>query len=273
MALRLNCLPVRVLLVTCVSLCLVAFLPAAKKHKGAIRKLTLDENAPVVELFEGMQQGVFEVRVAPKNEFESNVFITNTSNKPKTVALPKAVVAVHVLKQQPFQGLGQQGFGNQNGGQQGGGQSAGGGLNGGGNNAPGGGGFFSIPPEKTVQLQLNSVCLDYGKPHPRPKMKYVLRRAEEHTSNVALRKLLEKYDPRKTDRMAMQAAAWHLSNGMSWETLQAKARHRLGGLKDQPFFTTKQLDKAKQLVGVAAKDAREDATESQAASRVTKKNL
>ncbi len=257
----------RVLTLTAACAVALACLTAAKN--APIRKLTLDPDARIVELFDGLDENVFAARVSAKNEFVSNVFLTNTTDEPLTVAIPKAIAAVHVLKQfqqpnnnaNPFDGQ-------NNGNGQGSGQAVGGQANGfgnngfpGGNNAQGnqqfpGNNFFSIPPEKTVQFQLKTVCLDHGKPTPRRTMKYVLRRLPEVTANPALQQLLEDFKPGKTDQKALQAAAWHLSNGLSWKSLTAKREVRLA-LPSKPYFTREQLANAKQMVELVTERAKQ----------------
>lgn len=260
----------RVCLSTSLAVCAVVFLTAA--NKGAITRLTVDPTAPVVDLFEGMEQGVFDVRVVPHDEFSAKVFITNKTDTPKTVKLPKAAVGVHVLKQiGPFSGLGTGANTNFNGNQSGSGQSVGGNFQQSGNFNQssiftGNNGFFSIPPEKVVKIQFNTVCLNHGKPTPRPRMKYVLRRLEDEVSSLALRSLLENYDPKKTGRQQMQAAAWHLANDISWRQLAAKQVRRIG-LSPKKLFTRQQLQAAQKLVTRAEKDAPAVKTRTRVAQR------
>ncbi len=111
----------------------------------------------------------------------------------------------------------------------GGGGMGGGGM-GGGMMGGMGGGFFSIPAEKTVQFPITSVCLNHGKAEPMPKMTYRLVKLEDYTSDPVLQELLEavgtgKYDDRK---QAAQAATWTLTDKMSFEQLSDKKIERLG---------------------------------------------
>jgi hypothetical protein len=245
---------------------------------GSIKKLTLDPDAPVVELFDGMEHGQLDVRMAAMNPHEGKVFITNRTDKPLTVAIPKAVVGVHVLPQ-IVNNAGNGVFGNNgnnnqaNNGATGQAQGVGGVLgaigngngNGNGNgfpNAPGGmqnnfpgNGFFSIPPEKTVQLSLRSVCLNHGHPEPNAGMKYRLTRIESYTTDPVLQQLLEDYSPR-TNKDVQQAAAWHLANGLSWKQLANLTEQRIPGVA-VPLFTRTQLDLARELVDRAQKNAAE----------------
>lgn len=256
----------------------------AQAGNNVIRQLTLDETAPVVDLFDGMESGQFQVKLVAKSANHAQVFIRNTTDAPLTVAVPKAAVGVHILPQ--FQG--QNPFGaNQNGQQLGnnlgqavGNQQDGGGSSqsvggqmqpfgnqqqgfpnqqqGNGNNQnPGffGNGLFSIPPEKTVQLKMRTVCLDYGLPDPHLGLKYELRKLETAISNPVLRQLLEDYSPR-VDQNVMQAAAWHLSNGLNWKQVTHLPNPR-APLGVASMFTAKTVKAAQALVQQAETAAEE----------------
>lgn len=244
--------------------------------RGAITKLTLDPKAPVVDLFEGEAQDQFEIRLVAQDAHDGKIFITNKTDKPLTVAMPKGLVGVQILGQfQGFNQLGNNGLANgmfggpggQNGQNGGGAQTVGGNAgpmgqnqfpnqgNGfpGGGQFPGAGPFFSIPPEKTVQLAFNSVCLNYGLREPHAGMKYKLAKAEAVTSDPALLQLLEDYSPR-TNRAVQQAAAWHLANGLTWDQIGQLAEQKLAG---DPIlmFTPQQVQAAKALVEKSEKAA------------------
>lgn len=227
---------------------------------GPIRRLTQDPDAPRVELFAGIEDRTLEVRVSPRDEFQAVVSITNTTDKPVTVVAPEGVAAVHVLKQFPFpqQGNSANGpLGQNSQGEPGNSQSVAGqfgSFSQQGNNPFSGSGpsFFSVPAEKTVQILLRSVCLDYGKRTPSSRMTYELRRLEDHCSNPALVELFRMPDLKKVDRSVLQAAAWHLSNGLSFPELASKSTGI--GVK-QPLFTAAQLNAAKALVDAARKAA------------------
>jgi hypothetical protein len=243
--------------------------------KGAITKLTLDPEAPVIDVFSGMDNGQIAVRVSAENAREGRIFLTNKTDRPLTVALPKALIAAQVLPQfnQPGGGL----FGNNQMGLNNGANGANG-ANGlaqmvGGNAMPAGPGngfpnpggqmnngfapnnFFSIPPEKTVQLNLQSVCLNYGRPEPHSGLTYRLVKVESVTTDPVLRQLLENYSPR-TNRDAQQAAAWHLANGLTWEQIVNLTTQPAPGIA-VPLFDAAQVQQARDLISQARKDAAE----------------
>lgn len=257
----------------CAAVCFAAV--SSTRGDGPIRKPAFDPEATRVELFDGLEREQLAVRIGPRDAYSSKVFITNETDQPLTVILPEAVVAVHVLKQLPALDniFGDQGSNAGNGqGNQGAGQSVGGVFQGPGQQGQGqgqgnnlqnpfgnqpGNGFFSIPPEKTVQVHLATVCLDHGKPDPAPRMTYELRRVEDHTDDPVLRELLRGVDPDRDQRMVLQAAVWNRSSEMSWKELAAKTVRR--GPVQYRCFSRGQLEQAQALV--------DDAEESIAAAR------
>lgn len=249
------------------------------RPKGAITNPKFDPDAERVGLFEGMEDGRIEVKVIAKDAKGGNLLIENKTEQPLTVDMPEAFVGVQVLKQ--FAGGGAMGglgggggFGDDGGlGGGGGGQNqafggggqggfgGGGGLGGGGGGfggGGGGGGFFSIPAEKVVRLPYKSVCLDHGLPEPHPRVEYRLVRVEDYSKDPALSELLKLVSHPRADFQSLQAAAWHLTDKMSWQELAAKGYRRLGGQGWQPYFHPVQLQQAQQLVAVSQARAQED---------------
>lgn len=266
-------------LLLCAAIALTTSLTAAGKRP--MKKLTYDPSAESIELFDGIENGSLDVMMIPKSSLEGNVFIENKSDKPLTIKLPKAVATVQVLKQGfgmgPGAGAGagggaaggqQGGQGQQGGGGFGGGGLGGGGLGGGGLGGGGlGGGFFSVPPEKTVQIPITTVCLQHGKAEPRPKMTYKLVKLETYTSDPVLQELITMVGTGKLDSGAAQAAAWHLTDNMSWEELAAKKIKHVGGAPPEPYFSAAQMAAAQQLIAQANQRVREKNKENPEATR------
>lgn len=278
--------------------CLVMSLSttAIAASKQPIKKLKHDSNIPAVELFDAIEQGLVETTVIAKNSHEANVFVTNKSDAPVSIQVPKAVVATQVLKQFFPQGGGATGNGRQQGGTTGGGaaQPVGGGMGGGQNqgnnngangqgnpfgngsgigngfqnvpqNAPGNG-FFSVPAQKTVQVPLNTVCLAHGKPDPRQRMTYRLVKLEDYSSDPVLHETLKLFAAGATDTETAQAAVWHLTDKMSWSELKAKQIDRIG-LDPLPYFNEKQVDAAERLVNQARAQAKDSPRKAETAAR------
>lgn len=273
-------------------LALVIATQLAGAGKSPMKVLKYDPAAEKVELFTALESGAVAVRVVAHDVKGGNLFIENQSGKPLTVDLPDAITAVHILKQvgQNNGIFGQQGFGQngnqfgQQGGQQGGGQSIGGQFGQQQGNTPGignangngqnqfGNGFFSIPPERVVQIPYQSVCLNYGKPDPSPRMTYRPMRVEEYTQDKVLQEVLFGFGKGRMDQTAAQAAAWHVTDKMSWKQLASLKEYTLPGVYSSqvPTFTTVQLKAAQELVTAATKRAEERAnTEAQAKPSTT----
>lgn len=239
-----------------------AVLSTGAVKKPIIKKPTHDPKAEEVELFAAMEAGQIEAKLILKDEFEGNVFIENKTDKPLTIKLPRSAVGVQVLKQ---------GFGPMAGGQQGGqnpgnngqAQQGGGGfgqMGGGGGFGMGGGGmgFPSVPSEKIIQIPFTSVCMNHGKPSPKAHMTYKLVPTETYTKDTVLQELLAGIATGTLNRKVAQAAAWHLTDDMSWEQLAAKSIKRIGGLGNEPYFTRQEILAAMSLVSAAEAKAREN---------------
>jgi hypothetical protein len=270
----------------CAAVAITASLTAATKQRP-IKKLSYDPKAPTVELFDGIEQGSLDAKLIPKDSLSGNVFIENKTDKPLTVRFPKAVAAAQVLKQGfgggggGGGGRGGAGGGGQGGGGMGGGQQMGGGMGGGGmmggmgGGGMGGGGmgmgggmmggmgggFFSIPPESTVQIPLTTVCLNHGKAEPMPKMTYKLIKLEDFTSDPVLQEMLIAVGSGKLDdnKPAAQAATWHLTDKMGWDKLAEKKIEHVG-TDDEPYFNDAELAAARQVLAQAQSAARKRET-------------
>ncbi len=149
----------------------------------------------------------------------------------------------------------------------GGGMGGMGGMGGGGmGGMGGGGGFFNVPAEKgatmkvaaekTTQFKVGLLCLEHGKRNPTPKVPYELRPIETFTSKPGVADLMVMFGQGKIDQRSAQAAAWHLNNGMSWQTLAAKRIEHLTG-DSEPYFTSDQIATGMRAAEVAVAAAQE----------------
>lgn len=200
------------------------------------------------DLMDAEADGLVTVRFIPNNSRSAQVVVTNRTKRPLTLRLPAAFVGVPLLAQMGNQagaGFGAGGIGAQP-------QTVGGGGGGmgmGGMGAPGGAGgaAFSIPPEKTRVIKVRTVCLEHGKAEPAPRHAYKLEGYESFSSDPALQGILEALGRGAIDPQAAQAAAWHLSSGLSWERLAAERIDHIVD-EDEPFFTANDLMQARQAV-------------------------
>jgi hypothetical protein len=221
----------------------------------------------VPDLFEAELRGLVTVKYIPNDAKSAQVIITNRTRKPLTLRLPEAFAGVPVLAQ--FGGMGGMGGGGQGGFAAGGiggaSQATGGGMGGlggqgmngmgGGGMGGAGGGAFSIPPEKTKVFRVPTVCLEYGKREPTARMAYKLGPATSFSSDPKLAWVLEQLGRGQLPQKVAQAAAWHLSSGLSWEKLAAEKIDHAGGVPDEPYFSPGELLAAHRLVAVATQEA------------------
>jgi hypothetical protein len=216
-------------------------------------------SAAVQDVLDAEAAGLVTVRYVPNDARSAQIIVTNRSKKPLTLRLPTAFAGVPVLAQ--MMGMGGGGGGGAGfgaGGIGGGAQATGGGgmggMGGGGMGGMGGGmggmggGAFSIPPQKTRVLRVTTVCLEYGKPEPAPRYPYKLVEMESFSSDPKLALVLERLGRGELPQKVAQAAAWHLSSGLSWEQLAAEKIDHAGGVPDEPYFNPAELLAAHRVV-------------------------
>lgn len=200
-----------------------------------------DSSAPI-DLFEAVDNGQAGLDFIAKSDHAGRVILTNKTKQPLHLKLPEAFAGVPVLAQQ-FGGGGRGGGGSTFGGGGGGQQSTGGGFGGGGGGigGGGGGGFFSIPPEQTKKIDVALVCLDHGLREPSSSKPYKLVAATEHLDNPAVVELLKAFGRGELKHDAVQAAAWHLNNNMSWDALAAKLTGTRRSFSRKPYFSAEAI--------------------------------
>lgn len=211
------------------------------------------DDTPTVKLFDALDSGDVKVKFIPANSVTANVLITNETDQVVHIQLPDAIAAVPILAQ-----LGQQ-FGQQQGGGGGGGgnQSVGGGLNGGGNGGQQGGqqgGFLRIAPQKTRKVKATTVCMEYGKPDPNPRVAYKMVPITELTTDKKVIELCTQLGQKQVDQKLAQAVAWHLVNGLDWQQIAKINRIQSRYLGNIPMFTSGQVRKAKDLLEALVKE-------------------
>ena len=194
-----------------------AIVPAADRQKGD--RANSRPHADEVELFAGIEQGKLEVKLIPRDDMQCRLLITNKTGKPLSVKLPASFAGVPVLPKSKtykpltvklpdsFAGLpvlAQMGFPmnpnprNNNGNNPNGNpfgqpqpdakspQRVAGG--------PGPGlarGLANIAPETMRTLKLETVCLDYGHPRPRPELNYEIRPVSAATDKAGVAEICE----------------------------------------------------------------------------------
>lgn len=78
---------------------------------------------------------------------------------------------------------------------------------------------------------------------------------ESFSKDPTLKEVLGFVSEGKASENVAQAAAWHLSNGMSWGELAAMKQKRLGGGPQPPQFTTREIMAAQELVAAGKQRA------------------
>ena len=217
----------------------------------------------VVDLFEAVDRGDVDVRFIPMNAERANVVITNQTNQPLQLRMPGAIAAVPVLgqfgqDQNQNQGMGQFGQ-NQNpgGGSQGvgggfdpgNGQGFGNGQNGMGNGQNGlGMGLMRVAAGKARKLKAKTVCLEYGKADPKPRIAYRMIPLESYTDDPIVIQVCQQLGTSKIRQQVAQAIVWHRENGLPWTQLadldRMQSKYR-GNIK---FFRSEDLASAKSYV-------------------------
>ena len=189
-------------------------------------------------MFAAMGRGELAVRLLPEKEQQARLELENRTGRPLTVQVPQAfggrfILAAVGAAAGPPQSLGVA------------------------PSWPAGSGIFCIPPEKVGYVRARTACLDESRPEPSPGMVYEVCGLEELTQQPAVQRLCGMLGDRHTDPQAVQAAVWYLNCDLSWRQLAARLRSLGGPHGTQRFFTSKQIEAGKRLVGCAERTAGE----------------
>lgn len=229
-----------------------------------------DPHAATVKLFEGLKCGAISVKVVPNGAKGGSLFLTNQTQEPLTVQMPQSFVGVPVKAQFGTFGAGQgtsqfgqnSGIGNGAGNNMGaaaGTQAIGGstgsnlsgatgtGINGSSSSNPFPQGFFSIPADKTLRVPYTSVCLNHGLNEPTSRAHMELMAVEDYTSDPVLQALINQIGSGEQHVRTLQAAVWHVANGISWQELAGKGTSPIRVPGDN-YFSTAQMQAAQAIV-------------------------
>ncbi|MEO1617703.1 MAG: hypothetical protein AAFV88_17765 [Planctomycetota bacterium] len=240
------------------------------------------EQTVQAEMFRAMDEGDIEVKFIPLNTTKANVIIKNLTDKPMTLQLPAAFAGVPINAQMGMGGMGGMGGGGMGGGGMGGGGMGGGGqgmgggmggmggggMGGGGMGGGGMGGFMRIAPNKQSKLSVKTVCLEHGKPDPTPKMAYKIIPLENFTSDERVKVLCEALGYNQVAQNTAQAAAWNLTDDLSWEKLSSLNKVESKYLGNIRWFSPLELRQAMVVVSEATRIAksRSESSESESES-------
>lgn len=105
-------------------------------------------------------------------------------------------------------------------------------------------GFMRIAPQKTRRLTATTVCLEYGKPDPHPRVAYRMIPLETFSKDARVIQLCQSLGQGTIDQPTAQAVAWHLANGLSWEKLAGLNRMESRYLGNIKYFKRAELARA-----------------------------
>ena len=223
-------------------------------------------DADVSQWFAAEEAGQIEVTFIPKNATEATVLVKNLTDQPLTIQLPEAFAAVPINAQMGGMGgggmggggmggggMGGGGMGGGGGGQgmgggMGGGGMGGGGMGGGGMGGGGMGGMMRVPAEKQMKIKVATVCLEHGKPDPNPKMAYKMIPVTQFTKDERVIGVCKMLGHHMVTQNTAQAAAWHLTDDLSWNQLSEKNRSQSKYTGNVAFFSPFELRQAYALV-------------------------
>jgi hypothetical protein len=233
------------------------------------------EGFQIVEMFSAMEKGEVKVRIVPRNANEANLFVENTTDRPLSVEMPATFSAVPAMRLQmaggglagPGMGMGGMGMGGQGGGMggmggMGGGQGFGGGMGGGMGGMGGmggggmggmGGGMFNVPAGRKGKLRLNIICLEEGRPDPKPTMEYVVQPLEKLNNDPRIAEICLMLGNNEIATSVAQAAAWHITDNLSWQQLLVKNRRESMDGSFERFFHPMEIQFAGRVI-VAAQE-------------------
>lgn len=236
--------------------------------------------AKTVEMFQAMDQGLLTVDYIGKDATQANLLFKNLTGEPLDIVLPSTFGAVHVLAQ-GMMGMGGGGMGGMGGGMGGmggmgggmggmgggmggmgggGGQGMGGGMGGGGMGGMGGGmggmgGMMRVQPDKVQKMTVATLCLEHGKADPTPRMKYKVVRLSEVNDSPVVEQLCKAVATGKVSQNTAQAAAWHVANGLTWESLVHKPRVISQYTGVEMYFSQFEVQAAMRLTSFATLEA------------------
>ena len=102
-----------------------------------------------------------------------------------------------------------------------------------------------IAPGKVHKLKANTVCLEHGKPDPKPRVAYRMIPLETFTTDPIVTQVCQQLGTGQIPQNVAQAIVWHHSNGIPWTKLadldRVQSRYR-GNIK---FFSPEDLVTAK----------------------------
>lgn len=220
----------------------------------------------VVSLFDALADNRVEATVVAGDAKRLMVQVHNRTDRPLSVALPKALAARPVLAQfgpvpGPFAPGGGRGLGpglgpaagfpnaGANPGAGAGNQGVGFGTGpGNGNPQPGAAGaFFNVLPGRVVKRRFDCVCLEHGKPDPTKKIAYELAPLADIAPDPKVAELLDRLARGRVQQTTAQLAVWHIANQKSWRELASTPYITANGRR-RAKYSSQEILAARRLV-------------------------
>lgn len=110
------------------------------------------------------------------------------------------------------------------------------------------GGMMRVPPEKMRKADVVTVCLEHGKPDPTPRMAYRIVPIERFSIDPRVNQLCTMLGRGQLTQNVAQAAAWHLTDNVSWQQLAMKNRVESRYTGNIPWFSPAELHQALAIV-------------------------
>jgi len=187
-----------------------------------------ESDAETVKVLEAQKAGTLAVEVRGQGEDRVRVTLKNNSTKRLNVVIPPGLVASSVTGQgagAAFQSMGLSAVPNRSGGF---------GLFAGNNKQPG---FRSVaasdspdspglivPAGQKVDLEIPSVCLNFGIATPTPKDRFRLVDVDDYSKDVRVRKALRALATLGTSQGTAQAAMWRVCNNVPFEVMLSRQK-------------------------------------------------
>jgi len=101
-------------------------------------------------------------------------------------------------------------------------------------------------------------------------MTYQIAKVAEFSEDPVLKEVLTQVASGQLEAQSAQAAAWHITDKMSWKQLAAKSIPHLGGRAPTPYFSAEQLHRAQQIFSTAVARVKEQTEDAKTATASTR---
>jgi hypothetical protein len=111
------------------------------------------------------------------------------------------------------------------------------------------GGMMRVEPERARKMKVAAVCLQHDRPDPNPKMAYKIVPLDTVTKDARVHAVCALLGKGQVAQNTAQAAAWHLTDKLSWQQLAVKNRVESRYTGNIRFFSLVELRQAMTVVG------------------------